>query len=86
MLGCEAWLYSGDAMRTINRRMALRLALFSGIASIAPTQRADAASAARIDADVRATLREFFLHVGGLGSLSGTLPQFWCSRQSSKRE
>ena len=52
-------------MRTINRRMALRLALFSGIAIIAPTQRADAASAARIDADVRATLREFFLHVGG---------------------
>ena len=52
-------------MSTINRRMALRLALFSGIANIAPTQRADAASAARIDADVRATLREFFLHVGG---------------------
>ena len=52
-------------MRTISRRTALRLALLSGVAGIAPAQKAEAASAARIDADVRATLDSFFRHVGG---------------------
>lgn len=52
-------------MPTINRRLALRLVLASAIASIAQAPRADAASAVRIDADVEATLREFFRHVRG---------------------
>jgi lipid-binding SYLF domain-containing protein len=52
-------------MRTINRRMALRFALLSAIASIAPTASSQAGSGARIDADVQATLRAFFRHVRG---------------------
>src|SRR5437899_1062328 len=52
-------------MRAINRRMALRLALFSAIAGLAPARRSEAASAARIDPDVEATLREFLRHVRG---------------------
>jgi lipid-binding SYLF domain-containing protein len=45
--------------------MALRLALLTGIASIAPVQRTDAASAGRIEADVRVTLGDFFRDVRG---------------------
>jgi len=51
-------------MQTISRRTALRLTLLSGIAGIAPAQRAEAASA-RIEADVRATLETFFRQVEG---------------------
>jgi lipid-binding SYLF domain-containing protein len=52
-------------MRTISRRTALQLVLLSGIAGIAPARTAKAASAARIDADVRATLDSFFWNVRG---------------------
>jgi lipid-binding SYLF domain-containing protein len=52
-------------MRTINRRIAVRLALLAAVASITPASRSEAASAARIDADVESTLREFFRHVRG---------------------
>jgi lipid-binding SYLF domain-containing protein len=48
-------------MHTISRRLALGLAL----ASLATSGAAQAASAARIDADVEATLREFFRQVRG---------------------
>jgi lipid-binding SYLF domain-containing protein len=52
-------------MGTINRRTAVRLALLAVVAGIAPASRSEAASAARIDADVESTLREFFHHVRG---------------------
>jgi hypothetical protein len=66
--------------------MALRLALFSGIASIAPAQRADAASAAHVDVDVRATLREFFWHVGGTRELVRNAAAVLVFPSVSKRE
>lgn len=52
-------------MLTVNRRTAVRFALLSAVASIAPAHRSEALSAARIDADVRATLGDFFVSVRG---------------------
>jgi lipid-binding SYLF domain-containing protein len=52
-------------MRMINRRIAVRLGLLAAIACVTSASRSEAASAARIDADVEATLREFFRHVRG---------------------
>jgi len=52
-------------MRIIGRRGALALALLAALAIVGFATRSQAASAARIDADVEATLREFFRHVQG---------------------
>lgn len=52
-------------MRMICRRRALTLAFLSTFAIIGSAPTSEAASAARIDADVEATLREFFWQVRG---------------------
>jgi lipid-binding SYLF domain-containing protein len=52
-------------MKRITRRRAAALAAFSAVALVAGLPGAEAASAAAIDADVDATLREFALRVGG---------------------
>jgi lipid-binding SYLF domain-containing protein len=56
-------------MDAFNRRTALRLGLSSAIAGIVPLGGAQAASAARIDADVESTMRDFFNRVGGTRDL-----------------
>lgn len=50
-------------MHTISRRLAL--ALLATLATVGAAPRTEAASAARIDADVEATLREFFRQIRG---------------------
>ena len=55
-------------MRNINRREAVALA-FSSIATAASATGAHAASAAHIDANVDATLREFSFRIGGAREL-----------------
>ncbi len=56
-------------MHIISRRKAARLALVAPLALAASTIRSQAYSAARIDADVHATLREFSYHIGGAREL-----------------
>ena len=55
----------GIAMRMLCRGRALLLALLSTFAIMGSAPRTEASSAARIDADVQATLREFFSQVRG---------------------
>jgi lipid-binding SYLF domain-containing protein len=55
----------GDAMRMICRRRAVSLALLSIFAIMGTAPRTEARSAARIDADVEATLTGFFSQVRG---------------------
>ena len=52
-------------MHTICRRRAVAFALLATLAIVGGPPRSEAASAARIDADVEATLREFFRHIRG---------------------
>jgi lipid-binding SYLF domain-containing protein len=52
-------------MGTICRRRALAAALFATLAMIGAVPKSEAGSAAQSDADVRATLSEFFLQVRG---------------------
>ena len=52
-------------MLASNRKTVVWLALFSAIACSVPAHRSEAVSAARIDADVRATLSNFFRDVRG---------------------
>lgn len=52
-------------MHIVCRRTVCALALLSALAIVGSAARSQAASAARIDADVEATLREFFRHVRG---------------------
>src|SRR5438552_13855518 len=61
--------HPGDIMRTISRRQAVSLTVLSTLAVIGSTGRGHAYSAARIDADVDATLREFSYRVGGAREL-----------------
>lgn len=59
----------GEEMDGFSRRTALRLGLSSVFAGIVPLGGAQAASAARIDADVESTMRQFFHRVGGTREL-----------------
>ncbi len=52
-------------MHTANRKTPLLFALLLLLASIAPSHRSQAATAAQIDADVRSTLEAFFVQVRG---------------------
>src|SRR5882724_10284113 len=61
--------HPGDIMRTISRRQAVSLTVLSTLAAIGSTGRSHAYSAARIDADVDATLREFSYRIGGAREL-----------------
>lgn len=56
-------------MHMISRREAARLALVAPLAIAASTNPSQAYSAARIDAGVHATLREFNYHIGGAREL-----------------
>jgi lipid-binding SYLF domain-containing protein len=56
-------------MGIISRREAARLAFVAPFAIAESTERREAYSAARIDADVHATLREFTYRVGGAREL-----------------
>src|SRR5215813_9819804 len=60
---------TGVKMHMISRREAARLALLAPLALAASTLPSEAYSAARIDADVHATLREFNYHIGGAREL-----------------
>ncbi len=56
-------------MRIINRRETLSLALLSSLGIIGLATRTQAGSAAQIDADVNATLRQFYWQIGGAREL-----------------